>query len=69
MAGQRVGETGLSESGPSSHHVPYGVLHGINTSASGLMYSLDYFSISAPCPLEDFLRHMVFLHFYIYALF
>ncbi|KAK8463995.1 hypothetical protein PHAVU_011G093700 [Phaseolus vulgaris] len=37
MAGQRVGETGLSESGPSSHHVPYGVLHGINTSASGLM--------------------------------
>ncbi|BAT90418.1 Transcription factor [Vigna angularis] len=37
MAGQRLGETGLSESGPSSHHVPYGVLHGINTSASGLM--------------------------------
>ncbi|XP_014491517.1 transcription factor TGA9 isoform X1 [Vigna radiata var. radiata] len=37
MASQRLGETGLSESGPSSHHVPYGVLHGINTSASGLM--------------------------------
>ncbi|XP_027911782.1 transcription factor TGA9-like isoform X2 [Vigna unguiculata] len=37
MAGQRIGETGLSESGPSSHQVPYGVLHGINTSASSLM--------------------------------
>ncbi|RDX78960.1 Transcription factor TGA9 [Mucuna pruriens] len=34
MASQRIGETGLSESGPSSHHVPYGVLH---TPASGLM--------------------------------
>ncbi|CAJ1979145.1 unnamed protein product [Sphenostylis stenocarpa] len=37
MGSQRIGETGLSESGPSSHHVPYGVLHGINTSSSGLM--------------------------------
>ncbi|KAL2328468.1 hypothetical protein Fmac_021895 [Flemingia macrophylla] len=37
MASQRIGETGLSESGPSSHHVPYGVLHGINTPPSGLM--------------------------------
>ncbi|KAL2592666.1 hypothetical protein AAZV13_12G080600 [Glycine max] len=36
MASQRIGETGLSESGPSSHHVPYGVLHGISTS-SGLI--------------------------------
>ncbi|KAK7263399.1 hypothetical protein RJT34_30988 [Clitoria ternatea] len=38
MASQRIRETGLSESGPStSHHVPYGVLHGINTPASGLI--------------------------------
>ncbi|XP_020214997.1 transcription factor TGA9 isoform X2 [Cajanus cajan] len=37
MASQRIGETGLSESGPSTHHVPYGVLHGINTPPSGLM--------------------------------
>ncbi|TKY67070.1 TGACG-sequence-specific DNA-binding protein TGA-2.1 [Spatholobus suberectus] len=37
MASQRIGETGLSESGPSSHHVSYGVLHGINTPASGLI--------------------------------
>lgn len=44
MASQRIGETGLSESGPSSHHVPYGVLHGISTS-SGLMYS-SMFSLS-----------------------
>jgi len=54
MAGQRVGETGLSESGPSSHHVPYGVLHGINTSAAGLMYSLNYFSISVLSTLRRF---------------
>jgi len=46
MAGQRIGETGLSESGPSSHHVPYGVLHGINTSASSLMYCSSNFSQS-----------------------
>ncbi|KAL2597201.1 hypothetical protein AAZX31_11G159800 [Glycine max] len=37
MASQRIGETGLSESGPSSHHIPYGVLHGINTSSSALI--------------------------------
>ncbi|KAF8395388.1 hypothetical protein HHK36_019334 [Tetracentron sinense] len=29
MAGHRVGETGLSDSGPSNQHIPYGVLHGI----------------------------------------
>lgn len=39
MASQRIGETGLSESGPSTHQVPYGVLHGINAPSSGLMYS------------------------------
>ncbi|KAI4334239.1 hypothetical protein L6164_018955 [Bauhinia variegata] len=33
----RLGETGLSESGPSSHHVPYAVLHGINTPTSSLI--------------------------------
>ncbi|XP_061374067.1 transcription factor TGA9-like isoform X3 [Gastrolobium bilobum] len=37
MASQRIGETDLSESRPSSHHVPYGVLHGINTPPSSLM--------------------------------
>ncbi|WVY99715.1 hypothetical protein V8G54_025785 [Vigna mungo] len=31
MASHRIGELGLSDSGPSSHHIPYGVLHGINT--------------------------------------
>ncbi|CAK8576379.1 unnamed protein product [Lathyrus sativus] len=34
MASHRIGEIGLSESGPSSQHVPYGVLHGITTSTS-----------------------------------
>ncbi|MCH87941.1 TGACG-sequence-specific DNA-binding protein TGA-2.1-like, partial [Trifolium medium] len=37
MASQRIGEIGLSESGPSSQHVPYGVLHGITNSTSTLM--------------------------------
>ncbi|KAK9279677.1 hypothetical protein L1049_013865 [Liquidambar formosana] len=30
MASHRVGETGLSDSGPSNHHMPYAVLHGMN---------------------------------------
>ncbi|GKV34927.1 hypothetical protein SLEP1_g43260 [Rubroshorea leprosula] len=38
MANHRVGETGLSDSGPSSHHyhhhVPYAVLHGMNAPTS-----------------------------------
>ncbi|KAL5832589.1 hypothetical protein ACOSQ3_016263 [Xanthoceras sorbifolium] len=38
MANHRIGETGLSDSGPSNHHhhhhVPYGNLHGINTHTS-----------------------------------
>ncbi|PSS03134.1 Transcription factor like [Actinidia chinensis var. chinensis] len=34
MASHRVGETGLSDSGPSNYHIPYGVLHGINPSTS-----------------------------------
>ncbi|XP_027340299.1 transcription factor TGA9-like [Abrus precatorius] len=37
MASHRIGELGLSESGPSSHHMPYGVLHGINTPPSSLI--------------------------------
>ncbi|XP_057457314.1 transcription factor TGA9-like [Lotus japonicus] len=37
MASHRIGELGLSESGPSSHHVPYGVLHRIDTSSSSLI--------------------------------
>ncbi|XP_021673758.2 transcription factor TGA9 isoform X3 [Hevea brasiliensis] len=31
MASHGVGETGLSDSGPSNHHLPYAALHGINT--------------------------------------
>ncbi|XP_022755980.1 transcription factor TGA9-like isoform X2 [Durio zibethinus] len=37
MANHRVGETGLTDSGPSSHHhhhIPYAVLHGMNVPAS-----------------------------------
>ncbi|KAI6669822.1 hypothetical protein NL676_004707 [Syzygium grande] len=30
MASHRIGEIGLSETGPSTHHVPYSVYHGIN---------------------------------------
>ncbi|XP_028756825.1 transcription factor TGA9-like isoform X2 [Neltuma alba] len=39
MATHRMGETGLSESGPStsSHHAPYGVLHGISSPSSSLI--------------------------------
>lgn len=37
MASHRIGELGLSESGPSSHHIPYGVLNGINTPVSSLI--------------------------------
>ncbi|KAJ9177931.1 hypothetical protein P3X46_009859 [Hevea brasiliensis] len=31
MASHGVGETGLSDSGPSNHHLPYAAIHGINT--------------------------------------
>ncbi|KAH7541791.1 hypothetical protein FEM48_Zijuj02G0005100 [Ziziphus jujuba var. spinosa] len=36
MASHRVGETGLSDSGPPTHHhhVPYAVFHGINASST-----------------------------------
>ncbi|KAL2590178.1 hypothetical protein AAZX31_13G298000 [Glycine max] len=37
MASHRIGELGLSESRPSTHHIPYGVLQGINTPASSLI--------------------------------
>lgn len=36
MASHRIRETGLSDSGPSNHHVPYAVFHGINAPASFL---------------------------------
>lgn len=38
MAGHTVGGTGLSDSGPSNHHIPYGVLHGINPVTTSFMY-------------------------------
>ncbi|XVE59563.1 hypothetical protein DITRI_Ditri05aG0056000 [Diplodiscus trichospermus] len=36
MANHRVGETGLTDSGPSNHHhhIPYAVLHGMNVPTS-----------------------------------
>ncbi|VVA29475.1 PREDICTED: mRNAion factor [Prunus dulcis] len=39
MASHRVGETatGLSESGPSNHHVPYAVLHGMNAPSTSFL--------------------------------
>ncbi|KAJ7947988.1 Transcription factor like [Quillaja saponaria] len=37
MASHRVGETGLSESGPSNHRVPYAVYHGINNSSTSYL--------------------------------
>jgi len=54
MASHRIGETGLSDSGPSSshhHHLPYAVLHGMNNNPStSFMYDkflfLKSFSMS-----------------------
>ncbi|KAL5583041.1 hypothetical protein UlMin_015483 [Ulmus minor] len=38
MASHRVGETGLSDSGPSNHHhVPYAVFHGINAPSTNFI--------------------------------
>ncbi|KAG2670752.1 hypothetical protein I3760_14G102400 [Carya illinoinensis] len=37
MASHRVGETGLSDSGPSNHHVPYGVFHGFNAPSTSFI--------------------------------
>uniref|UniRef100_A0A5B7B5D6 Putative transcription factor TGA2 isoform X1 n=1 Tax=Davidia involucrata TaxID=16924 RepID=A0A5B7B5D6_DAVIN len=38
MANHRVGEIGLSDSGPSNHHhIPYSVLHGINLPSSNFI--------------------------------
>ncbi|KAA8544239.1 hypothetical protein F0562_022251 [Nyssa sinensis] len=39
MANHRVGEIGLSDSGPSNHHIPYAVLHGINLPSTSFMYN------------------------------
>ncbi|KAJ4846755.1 Transcription factor tga9 [Turnera subulata] len=39
MASHRIGETGLSDSGPSNHHLPYAaVLHGINNPSTSFMH-------------------------------
>lgn len=50
MATHRVGETNLSGSAPSNHHLPYAVLHGISPPAATFMYgnpkSLLIFSFS-----------------------
>ncbi|XP_077230626.1 transcription factor TGA2.2-like isoform X2 [Tasmannia lanceolata] len=37
MAGHRIGETGLSESGPSNQHISYGVFHGITHAATDFL--------------------------------
>jgi hypothetical protein len=38
MASHRVGETGLSDSGPSNHHIPYSLFHGISAPSTSFMY-------------------------------
>ncbi|KAF5744848.1 transcription factor TGA2-like isoform X2 [Tripterygium wilfordii] len=38
MASHRVANTGFSDSGPSNHHLPYTILHGINSASSSFMY-------------------------------
>ncbi|KAJ6904538.1 hypothetical protein NC652_022528 [Populus alba x Populus x berolinensis] len=38
MASHRIGETGLSDSGPSNQHLPYALLRGINTPSTSFMY-------------------------------
>ncbi|KAI9389074.1 hypothetical protein POPTR_009G164300v4 [Populus trichocarpa] len=37
MASHRIGETGLSDSGPSNQHLPYALLHGINTPSTSFI--------------------------------
>ncbi|KAL4611698.1 hypothetical protein ACB092_08G144300 [Castanea dentata] len=37
MASHRVTETGLSDSGPTNHHVPYSVFHGINAPSTSFL--------------------------------
>ena len=43
MASHRVGETGLSDSGPSNHHVPYALFHGINAPSTSFLYVTQIF--------------------------
>jgi transcription factor TGA len=45
MASHRVGETGLSDSGPSNHHVPYSLFHGINAPSTSFMYVIQSSSL------------------------
>lgn len=59
-----VGETGLSDSGPSSsnHHVPYAtVLHGINAPSTSFLY--DSVSLKFHTSIFKTNSHMVFFHF------
>ncbi|XP_038705948.1 transcription factor TGA9-like isoform X2 [Tripterygium wilfordii] len=37
MASHRVANTGFSDSGPSNHHLPYTILHGINSASSSFI--------------------------------
>ncbi|XP_059627582.1 transcription factor TGA9 isoform X2 [Cornus florida] len=37
MANHRIGETGLSDLGPSNHHNPYAVLHGLNHASTSFI--------------------------------
>ncbi|KAJ6386345.1 hypothetical protein OIU77_029337 [Salix suchowensis] len=37
MASHRIGETGLSDSGPSNQHLPYALLHGINAPSTSFI--------------------------------
>ncbi|XP_062171835.1 transcription factor TGA9 isoform X1 [Alnus glutinosa] len=37
MASHRVGETGLSDSGPSNHHIPYSLFHGISAPSTSFI--------------------------------
>ncbi|KAJ6986168.1 transcription factor TGA9-like isoform X1 [Populus alba x Populus x berolinensis] len=37
MASHRIGETGLSDSGPSNQHLPYALLRGINTPSTSFI--------------------------------
>ncbi|URD84233.1 hypothetical protein MUK42_18864 [Musa troglodytarum] len=47
MATHRIGETGLSDSGPSTRSVSYGV-HGTSLAASNFLYSLSQISSFSP---------------------
>lgn len=59
MASHRVGETGLSDSGPTNHHVPYAIFHGINAPSTSFLYVKQ--SLFFHCSIKKFLlRHTKF---------